>query len=159
MPPAGEKKRTFVSTDRLRTTYVSFSTQATPQKHRPKNHHKNTATKITTKYCHKSTATKPPTVVVCSQATVYFFQTTLFESSAKKGRMQGRMQNRMESGHRMGSVQQVRINPHRHIFLLVYTLYLLKLPAPPCAPTTGNIIVCIYIYIYMNACVVVLFCV
>ena len=58
--------------------------------------------------------------------------------------MQGRMQNRMESGHRMGSVQQVRINPHRHIFLLVYTLYLLKLPAPPCAPTTGNIIVYIY---------------
>ena len=44
---------------------------------------------------------------------------TLFESSAKKGRVR----SRMGSGHRMGRVQQVTIKFYRHMFLLVYMSY------------------------------------
>ena len=64
---------------------------------------------------------------------MYFFQITLLESSAKKGRVR----NRMGSGHGMGSVQQVTINSYGHIFIIfssgLYILYLSKLLAPPCA--------------------------
>ena len=52
---------------------------------------------------------------------MYFFQATLFESSAKKGRVR----SRMGSGQRMGSVQQVAIKFYRHIFLLVYVYFTL----------------------------------
>ena len=39
----------------------------------------------------------------------------------------------MASGHAMRSLQQVRNNFYRQIFSGLYKLYLLKLPAPPCA--------------------------
>ena len=60
---------------------------------------------------------------------MYFLQTSLIEPSAKKECVQ----NRMASGHGMRSLQQVRNNFYREMFSGLYKLYLLKLPAPPCA--------------------------
>lgn len=66
---------------------------------------------------------------------MYFFQTTLFEPSAKKGCVR----NRMGSGHWMGHVQRVTIKFYSHIFSSdLNVLYLFKLPAPPRAVLLGS---------------------
>ena len=61
---------------------------------------------------------------------------TLFESSAKMGRVR----SRMGSGHRMGRDQQVTIKFYRHMFLLVYicTLRFESSGTASCG-TTGNL--------------------
>ena len=60
---------------------------------------------------------------------MHFFMTTLFESSAKKGRVR----SEWEVGIEWEVFNKSQSNSIGTFYAGLYLLYLLKLPAPPCA--------------------------